>query len=278
MPVRHVSPNVFAFSKGVRLLRTVKERKYKFERLVFRNEGQKLIGSLLMPSDTESPLGVLILHGFPGVPPVMSDLASALCQDGFAPMMIHYRGCWGSGGRYSFLGSLGDARRALALLALRGVDARNLAVVGHSFGGLVAIHLAAYNNKVKAAVALCPVANLREDFPTRRTKMVLRRGLPFVAGLTMKKALQEWAVIAYRHDPINYVNRISPRPFLLIHGDEDDVIPVSCSRKLFSRALEPKEMVMVNEADHIFAGRQRLVTRKTVSWLRSALSLRQTHS
>ena len=250
------------------------ERPFKFERLFFKHRGQKLLGALWVPSGTgERPPGVLLLHGFPGMAPIMNELASSLCQEGFAPMIFHYRGCWGSGGRYSFLGALDDAQNALEILAQRqDLASDRIAVVGHSFGGLAAIHAAIKSEKVRVVVALCPLANMKEGLASSR-KTILEARLPFVSGLTLKRALQEWEVMSKRYDPVYNIDKISPRPFLLVHGDQDDVIPKSCSTRLFSGASEPKEMFVVNGADHIFAGKQRLVVETTVNWLRSSLAL-----
>lgn len=45
-------------------------------------------------------------------------------------------------------------------------------------------------------------------------------------------------------------NRISPRPLLLIHGADDAVLPPECSRLIFDRALEPKELVILPGVGH----------------------------
>jgi len=211
----------------------------------------------------------LVLHGFPGVAPIMNDLAWSLCQGGFVSMMFHYRGCWGSSGNYSFLGALEDAKKALKVLVQRKeIDVDRIAVLGHSFGGLIAIRLGVFYEWIKAVAAFCPVASLIDDLNVSQVKTILKRGLPFVFGLTMRNALKEWKTMANRHDPLNHVGKLSPRPFLLMHGDEDDIIPINCSIKLFSKAQEPKEKVIVKGVDHIFAGKQRLVVDKTVAWLK----------
>lgn len=246
------------------------ERSYNSERLIFKNGGEKLIGKILIPEDSKKAYpGVLILHGFPGLALIIHDLVSALIQESFAPMIFHYRGCGGSDGKYSFLGAFSDAQEALSILIRKKeIDAKKVAIIGHSFGGLLALHTAYVSEKVKAVVALCPVANLEKDFSKSRTKMVLKRGLPYVSGLTMTKALKEWNTLTKHYDPINYINKLSPRPFLLLHGDKDDIITLNCSHELFRKAQEPKKMIVVNDSDHIFAGKRRIVVRKTVSWLR----------
>ncbi|WP_455277411.1 alpha/beta hydrolase [[Eubacterium] cellulosolvens] len=246
------------------------ERSYKSERFIIKNEGEKLIGEIFTPGNIKKPYpGVLVLHGFPGMALIISDLISALVQEGYAAMSFHYRGCWGSSGKYSYLGAIKDARKALSILIKKeGIDKERIATVGHSFGGLVAINITSINRKAKTTVALCPVADIEKGFSEARTRMVLKRGLPFVSGLKIKEALVEWYKLANKYDSIHHVSKISPRPFLLIHGDKDDIIPLSCSQTLFERAEKPKRMIIVNNGDHLFSGKRKIVTKKTVTWLR----------
>jgi len=249
------------------------ERSYKLERLILKSSGHRLLGTIRVPTNTDFvPPPVLVLHGFPGIAPIMNDIASDLCQVGFAPMMFHYRGCWGSGGRYSFTGAVKDAKEALTFLSGReDVDFGRLGIVGHSLGGLIAIYRAARDETIRATVALCPVASLREDLTAQHMRVILRRGLPFVSGLKMKRALNEWKSLSDNYDPIDFVGKISPRSFLLVHGNKDDMIPLRCSERLFSRAQDPKDMLVVEGADHIFAGKQQVAIRKCLEWLKKAL-------
>ena len=250
---------------------TIVERSYKSERFIIKNEGEKLIGEIFTPGNIKKPCpGVLVLHGFPGMALIIYDLISALIQEGYATMSFHYRGCWGSSGKYSYLGAMSDARKALSILIRKeGIDRERIATVGHSFGGLVAVNIASGNKKVKTTVALCPVADIERGFSKVRTRMVLKRGLPFVSDLKIKKALTEWDELANKYDPIYHVGRISPRPFLLIHGNKDDIIPLSCSQALFERAKKPKRIVIVNDGDHLFSGKRKIVAKKTIAWFKN---------
>jgi pimeloyl-ACP methyl ester carboxylesterase len=46
------------------------------------------------------------------------------------------------------------------------------------------------------------------------------------------------------------VRDVSPRTLLLIHGADDQVLPASCSRKLYEAAAEPRELVIYPGAGH----------------------------
>jgi alpha/beta superfamily hydrolase len=249
----------------------MKERNYTVERLIFKSSGSRLIGALHKPSGIkELPPAVLVLHGFPGMAPILNDVVYFLCQSGFAPMSFHYRGCWGSGGAYSFLGAFRDSQKALDLvLAREDLDTNNLTVIGHSFGGLIAILMTVKNEMVKSVAALCPVADMKEELSSIKAKNILKRGLPFVTGFPMKQAVNEWETLSKQFDPVDYVGKIAPRPFLLIHGDKDDIIPLNCSKKLFSKAFDPKSMFIVKGADHIFAGNHKKTIEAIIRWLHS---------
>src|SRR5204863_9761364 len=46
------------------------------------------------------------------------------------------------------------------------------------------------------------------------------------------------------------VGEVSPRTLLLIHGEDDTVLPAACSRQLYAAAQEPRELVIYPGAGH----------------------------
>jgi pimeloyl-ACP methyl ester carboxylesterase len=86
---------------------------------------------------------VLLLHGLPGFEQ-NGDLAQTIRRAGWNVLIFHYRGSWGSGGTFSFGNCVEDVRAALDYLRLPenssrlGIDARRLALIGHSMGGFLA--------------------------------------------------------------------------------------------------------------------------------------------
>jgi fermentation-respiration switch protein FrsA (DUF1100 family) len=51
-------------------------------------------------------------------------------------------------------------------------------------------------------------------------------------------------------DPIEVVARIAPRPLLLIHGENDELINARHARLLYARAGEPKELWILRGLPH----------------------------
>jgi alpha/beta superfamily hydrolase len=54
---------------------------------------------------------------------------------------------------------------------------------------------------------------------------------------------------------------------LMISGDHDEFSPVANLRQVFQAAAEPKELVLVEGADHFFAGKLPVVQEAIVDWL-----------
>jgi len=44
--------------------------------------------------------------------------------------------------------------------------------------------------------------------------------------------------------------QLSPRPLLLVHGKSDTRLPYSCAQQIYNLALEPKELVLYEGAEH----------------------------
>jgi len=42
-------------------------------------------------------------------------------------------------------------------------------------------------------------------------------------------------------------------PWLLVHGTEDDVVPIEDSQEIFAHANEPKKLVEIPGANHVFS-------------------------
>jgi fermentation-respiration switch protein FrsA (DUF1100 family) len=103
-------------------------------------------------------------------------------------------------------------------------------LVGESLGGGVAVQLAA--QKPVAALAL------EATFSSAASVASLRYWwLP--VRLLMKD----------KFDSIDLIDKIHV-PLLITHGDQDGAIPLSEGEKLFARANEPKQLVVVPGATH----------------------------
>jgi pimeloyl-ACP methyl ester carboxylesterase len=65
----------------------------------FDSDGHRLVGTLYLARGDEPKPTALLLHGCPGLEKNL-DLAALLRDRGWNSLLFHYRGCWGSAGRY----------------------------------------------------------------------------------------------------------------------------------------------------------------------------------
>jgi dienelactone hydrolase len=61
--------------------------------------------------------------------------------------------------------------------------------------------------------------------------------------------------------------RIAPRPILLVHGELDTRLPPACSRYIYERAGEPKELVILQGAKHSLRQRRQELRQLLREWL-----------
>lgn len=65
---------------------------------------------------------------------------------------------------------------------------------------------------------------------------------------------------------------VSPRPLLLAHGGADTRLPPSCSEQIYEWANEPKEMVIIPDAEHGLVECKDALDNLLVDWLRHNLA------
>ena len=63
------------------------------------------------------------------------------------------------------------------------------------------------------------------------------------------------------------VAEVSPRPLLLIHGEEDQRLPAWSSRNIYDRARQPKELVLLPDARHSLSQKREEVRQLIREWL-----------
>ncbi|MBA7675931.1 hypothetical protein ES703_84170 [subsurface metagenome] len=67
---------------------------------------------------------------------------------------------------------------------------------------------------------------------------------------------------------IEYVAGVASRPLLLVPGNQDEIVDVSHIYKLYDRAKEPKQIIILDGADHRLRRNDRAVA-IIIDWLKS---------
>jgi len=233
--------------------------------VTFDSDGHRLVGTIYLARGEEPKPTVLLLHGCPGLEKNL-DLAALLRDRGWNSLLFHYRGCWGSAGRYDLRTVPRDVVTAVDYLTDHpAVDSRRIAVVGHSMGGWAAIVTAAAEPRLRAVATYgAPVrlgAGLRLD-PERVEDEFTR----FLEATPAEFAAQ-LDEVARRMGPLEAVTSIAPRPLLVVHGTEDRWVPVAQARELRERAGPWCRYVEVDGADHAFSWHRTELRELIAGWL-----------
>jgi len=228
-----------------------------------------LVGVLYLARGSEPKPTVLLLHGCPGIEKNL-DLAAALRDRGWNVLAFHYRGCWGSAGRYDLRTITRDVAAAVDYLHAGehpSVDAARLAVVGHSLGGWAAV-LAAADDERLLAVAACGAPTSLEAVDVSDAE-IHREFTRFLTAEPEEFASQGDEVGA-QPQPLDVVGSIAPRPLLVVHGARDEWVPAAQGRALHERAGQPRRYVEIDGADHAFSWHRAEFLTVIADWLAEA--------
>jgi pimeloyl-ACP methyl ester carboxylesterase len=140
------------------------------------------------------------------------------------------------------------------------VDAARLGLIGHSRGGGMAILVAARNRKLRALVTWSAVASF--DRLSEDEKAVWRRdgSLPIVNARTGQELALDRSVLedlearATEYD-LEVAAASRKAPWLIVHGEDDETVPVAEARRLAAAAGEPCRLEVVAEGSHTFGAR-----------------------
>lgn len=186
----------------------------------------------------------------------LTSLAHTLAGSGFLAMQFDHSGCGQSPGDISQT-SL-TTRRDEYLSAARHVKASYpelaLAFLGSSMGGSAAILAADIMTPACLAVWSAPC-----DFEELFIKLHSQPDRPNLPALERDIA---------RHDLISILARTSR--ILFVHGEKDETVPVRQARQGHRLALEPKDLLILEGADHRLSRQedQYRATERTLAWLK----------
>ncbi len=237
-------------------------------------DGVAIVGQLYLPDSKVLCPAVCLCHGIPsGNPPDPGDggypqLAERICRDSFAVLIFNFRGTGYSGGNLDILGWTQDLRAGIDhLWSLDGIDKSHLSLVGFSAGAAVSVYVAARDERVSGVVACaCPADFSLFDEP--QSIIDRFRVIGTIRDEGFPPSVETWFSSFAEVTPVNHVAGIAPRPLLLVHGSQDDLVPLSHGRRLYGAAGEPKELVVLEGAGHRLRQDDRAVG-AILDWLKS---------
>lgn len=247
------------------------------------SHGSRMNGIVYLAAGAGNHPVVIFFHGYPGNERNL-DLAQAVRRAGYQALYVDYRGMWGSGGTFSFANGLEDAATILAwvhtpaIAAKYHFDTRRIAVVGHSFGGWLALMTAAREPRSVCIAALAAwniglAAQRFGQHPDERTanrdyfRVTTAPGGPVHAG----DLLSEMTTHARDYDYFAQAPSFGNRAVLLIAATRDSPDEGVAVHEQMGAALRKAggTRVVVKEFadDHPFSNHRLALANLLTNWL-----------
>ena len=233
-----------------------------------RNEHGEELAYTYVPGRLGGAELVVIGHGLTSdkTRPYSEALSAALAERGIASVRLAFSGNGDSGGRFLDSTVTKEVADLGSLLDL--VEGRRLAYVGHSMGAAVGVTRAARDPRLLALVSLAGMVHTREFYERMFGELSDGDLLLEKPGKVLGPALREDLLAIESVAPL--ARRVGV-PWLLVHGDADDVVPVSHSRDILAVAGEGAELVELPGVDHSFTGATDEVGELVAGWLAGVL-------
>jgi uncharacterized protein len=173
---------------------------------------------------------ILYFHGNAANAANRAAKIAMMLEDGFGVFYLNNRGYGGSGGSPTEADNVADALAAYDDLAARGVPAESIVAFGESLGSGQAVRVAA--ERPVAALVL-------EAAPTSTVDVA--RSLYFWLPLGL--------LITDQYNVERHIGGVTA-PLLILHGEQDEVIPVDMGERLYRAASEPKQIARLPAGGH----------------------------
>jgi len=242
-------------------------------------DGLALPSSIFYPNISPSP-ALCLCHGIPAGTYNPTDegysvLAQRFADAGFATMIFNFRGAGEAEGNLDMTGWTRDLRAAIDhLFSSDIIDKSRLYLAGSSAGAAISIFATAHDARIAALVTFACPADFRflANEQQARSSIDHFRSIGLIKDPGFPPSVEAWLQGFSEVSPIRWVDKISPRPILLLHGEEDDIVPLEHAHRLVEHAGEPKQLLVLQGAGHRLRVEEAAIT-TALEWLRAKASL-----
>ena len=197
--------------------------------------GVELEAHLAVPDDEvvlAGETGVIFCHGFPSGEvwadrigadlPALADQAAE--QMGWTGLAVRFRGCGTSTGDFSLRGWIDDVSAAVDYLAAE-QQPDQIWVCGFGTGGAVALVAAADEPRVSGVAVAGSPADFEDWAANPNRLMAHAKRVGAITTNGFPPDVDGWKRELASTEAVRSVERLPPRPLLVLHGADDEVVP-----------------------------------------------------
>ena len=197
--------------------------------------------------------------------PWQTELSAALGSAGLASVLVSFAGNGASEGRFEEVTPTKEAADLGSVLdALETWGVRRLAYAGHSMGAAVGVLRASSDLRIEALVSLAGMFHVHA-FMQRTFGHLPYGGLMLdKPGCLWNAALEDDGLRLGSLEDQAAAVRV---PWLLVHGDADELVPLQDAIDARAAAVGDPDLVVLPGVDHRFTGAIPAVCEAVVPWL-----------
>jgi fermentation-respiration switch protein FrsA (DUF1100 family) len=221
-----------------------------FEDVSFQSGDGLKLGGWYVPA-IDSTRTIIVCSGANGSIDSDVDVLPWLHDAGFNVLMFDWRAHGRSAGSIVSLGYYERYDLIAAIELAKAKGAHKIGVLGFSMGGSIALSVAAAMPMIEAVAAdsaFVDVVSAVKGGLIERLPLAL--GADTLAHLFLLTASLRLGIRGFGADPLSTIDRIAPRPLLLLYGDRDPYVPSIEIDQLIARAGTSAEVWRVPEAGH----------------------------
>ena len=207
------------------------------------------------PVADSSPPTLVLCHGYPSSALGAADtnrsypeLADRIANEGWRVVTFAFRGCGGSTGDFSLGGWLDDVLSVVDHLQSLG-GTRGVWLAGFGTGGALCIAGAARRPEVCGVAALGAPADFRDWASHPRRLLQHARDIGAIHRADFPPSIDQWARGLHEIKPTDDAALVAPRPLLVLHGSDDESVPLFDARVL-SDGHGAAELRIISGAAH----------------------------
>ncbi|HEX4866230.1 MAG TPA: CocE/NonD family hydrolase [Acidimicrobiales bacterium] len=225
----------------------------------FPSDGNLLAADLVRPptrADVSRVPAVVLVHGYPSdasaaviASTALPELAERIAAEmGWVAMALQLRGCGDSEGSFSLRGWLDDLLAAVDHLAAD-ESVSGVWLAGFGTGGALSICAAAANPAVRGVAALGAPADFDDWASNPRRVLEHAREVGLIRDPAFPPSVDQWSRELRELRAVAAAPQLAPRPLLVVHGSDDDLVPVFDARVIVD-AHGSAELRIVYGAGH----------------------------
>lgn len=223
--------NRLIFHPRTEILRTPRDVGLAYQDIYFTTADNVRLNGWFIPHPQAS-VTMIWFHGNAGnIADRVDNIKLLHDRTGINIFIFDYRGYGRSPGSSSETTTYLDGEAAMHFVrAQLQVESKNLVIFGRSLGAAVAAEMASRHDS-RAVILESPFVSIKE-----MAKVVL-------------PAVPIGRLLSAKFDVIEKVGKITA-PMLVLHGDQDEIIPFEHGQNVFAAAHEPKQFYPIKGAGH----------------------------